>query len=227
MKKYYDTILYGAEQANEQLPHIFYVEMDKWMRSYWKEAAKAKSEGHLEEQEADPVSFTLFCLWMQWAVYDKNPFVWVFGLLQWSFMARSISISTLAFHNFRLGEDNIIGHYDKHKACQSGESVHDKHVFANPYDAVLDVFLALAVWFALDPSQFETREDFFRGTDTKEDSASQRYSSQLGTIIDKNRDMVTNHIRIDHANTHSIRKGSGTYSQSGTTVPPPATATAG
>jgi hypothetical protein len=57
---------------------------------------------------------------MQWAIDAKNPFVWVFGLLQWNFMAGSIAIGTLAFHNFRLGEDNIIGKYDKHKADQGG-----------------------------------------------------------------------------------------------------------
>jgi hypothetical protein len=120
MRKYHDAILYGAEQANQQLPRDYYVQMDKWMASYRKEAAKAKAEGRLEEQEADPVSFSLFRLWMQWAIDAKNPFVWVFGLLQWNFMARSISVGTLAFHNFRLGEDNIIGKYDKHKADQGG-----------------------------------------------------------------------------------------------------------
>jgi hypothetical protein len=125
------------------------------MASYRKETVNAKAEGRLEEHEADPVSFTLFRLWMKWAIYDKNPFLWVFGLLQWCFMSRSVSISMLAFHNFRVGEDNIIGRYDKHKADQSGESLHDKHIFSNPFDPILDVYLALAVWFALDPGQFE------------------------------------------------------------------------
>jgi hypothetical protein len=85
----------------------------------------------------------------------------------------------------------------------------------------------LAIWFALAPLQFETREDFFRSSDTGETSASQRFNQQLSTLINKHKDESAVHIRVDHANTHSIRKGSGTYSQSGTTAPPPATATAG
>ena len=227
MRKYYDAILYGSKQADQLLPRSFYIETEKWMKSYRKEASVGKSKGMVEERAADPVTFTLFRLWMMWAVDSKNVFLWVFGLLQWACMARSVSIGTLAFHNFRLGDDNIICRYDRHKTSQSGESVHDKHIFSNPFDAVMDVFLALAIWFALAPLQFETREDFFRSSDTGETSASQRFNQQLSTLINKHKDESAVHIRVDHANTHSIRKGSGTYSQSGTTAPPPATATAG
>jgi hypothetical protein len=136
-------------------------------------------------------------------------------------MARSVSISTLVFHNFRVGEDNIIGRYDKHKSDQSGESLHDKHIFGNPFDAVLCVYLSLGVWFALDPGQFDNREHFFKGTDTKEDSASHRFCTQLLALVDQYNDAVANHIRVGRCNSHSFRKGSGTYSQSGTTAPPP------
>jgi hypothetical protein len=59
------------------------------------------------------------------------------------------------------------------------------------------------------------------------DAASQRFSTQLMAIIKEHKDIVINFMRFAHANTHSVRKGSGTYSQSGTTAPPPATATAG
>jgi hypothetical protein len=139
VRKYNDAILFGAEKANGRLPRSYYVEMDKCLISYKKETTNAKADGRLEEHDSDPLTFTLFRLLMQWAIQHNNPFLWVFGLLQWAFMARSVSISTLAFHNFRVGEDNIIGRYDKHKSDQSGESLHDKHIFGNPFDAVLCV----------------------------------------------------------------------------------------
>lgn len=227
MRKYYDAILWGATSAKEQLPTSFYVEMDKWMNAYRKETKKAAKDGNLDENEADPVPFTLFRLWMTWSLESRNVYVWVFGLLQWNLMARSISVGTLAFHNFRPGEDNIIIKYDNHKADQAGESLHDKHLFSNPFDPVLDLYLGLAVWLAIDPTSHVETEDLFLNVDTHADAASQRFCSQLNEILRQHRDILAHYIRPNHANTHSIRKGSGTYSQSGTTCPPPATATAG
>lgn len=223
MRKYYDAILWGATSAKEQLPTSFYVEMDKWMNAYRKETKKAAKDGNLDENEADPVPFTLFRLWMTWSLESHNVYVWVFALLQWNLMARSISVGTLAFHNFRPGEDNIIVKYDNHKADQAGESLHDKHLFANPFDPILDLYLALGVWFAIDP----TSHVEFLNANTQSDAASQRFCSQLNEILRQHYDILGQYIRPNHANTHSIRKGSGTYSQSGTTCPPPATATAG
>lgn len=227
IRKYNDAVLWGAECSKEQLPTSYYTEMEKWMMSYRKEAATAKKDGRIDECEADPVSFSLFRMWMTWALELKNPFVWTFGLLQWSFMARSISIGTLGLHNFRLEEDSIVGRYDKHKTDQTGDSAHDKHLFSNPFDAILDLYLALGVWFALDTARFGDSEYLFLTRDTLEGAASQRFCSQLNDILDANTPELSAYIRPKHANTHSIRKGSGTYSQSGTTCPPPATATAG
>jgi hypothetical protein len=60
-------------------------------------------------------------------------------------MAHSINIGILALHCFRVGEDAIIMRYDKSKADQSREKVSDKHVYANPFDPLVSVFLALGV----------------------------------------------------------------------------------
>ncbi|KAI2498280.1 hypothetical protein MHU86_16207 [Fragilaria crotonensis] len=157
IRKYNDAVLWGAECSKEQLPTSYYTEMEKWMMSYRKEAATAKKDGRIDECEADPVSFSLFRMWMTWALELKNPFVWTFGLLQWSFMA------------------------------------------FNQYWDTWSITFALKrirLW-------------------------------ELNDILDANTPELSAYIRPKHANTHSIRKGSGTYSQSGTTCPPPATATAG
>lgn len=227
IRKYRDAILWGAECAKERLPTNFHEEIEKWLNSYRKETRIGARDGRLDESEADPVPFTMFRHWLEWSLEANNLYVWVFALLQWNLMARSISVGTLCFHNFRVGEDNIIIRYDSHKADQAGESCHDKHLFANPLDPVLDLFLALGIWLSIDPTNFSDHEDLFRSDDTLSDAASGRFCTQLNEILKKHHDSVVHYMRPNHANTHSIRKGSGTYSQSGTTCPPPATATAG
>ena len=118
----------------------------------------------------------------------KNPFVWAFALLQcWACMARSISIETLSFHNFRLEEDAIMGRYDKHKTHQTGgDSAHDKHLYSNPFDPIVDLYLALGIWFALDNERFRDNESLFLTGETKEGTASHWFYSQLNEILDKN-----------------------------------------
>jgi hypothetical protein len=116
IRKYHDAVLYGAESINERLPIEYFEEMEKFLNAFKKECAKAKSEGNLDEREADPIAWGLFRIILGWALSENNIFVWVFSLLQWGCMARSVSIGVLWFHNFRLGEDNIICRYDKHKS---------------------------------------------------------------------------------------------------------------
>jgi hypothetical protein len=43
-------------------------------------------------------------------------------------MARAMNIGSLALHCFRPSEDNLTVKYDKNKADQSGEKVHEKHL---------------------------------------------------------------------------------------------------
>ena len=73
-----------------------------------KEAQDAKTEGRVDEKEADPISISMFRRWMVWAVESRNMFVWFMGLLQWNFMGRSISIGMLCLHNFKLRNNNNI-----------------------------------------------------------------------------------------------------------------------
>jgi len=77
-------------------------------------------------------------------------------------MARSINIGVLALHNFRVGEDHGICQYDKSKADQTGEKVHDKHFYDNPHDSIVSIFCALGVWFCLQGSHFEKTENLFQ-----------------------------------------------------------------
>ncbi|KAI2510970.1 hypothetical protein MHU86_3442 [Fragilaria crotonensis] len=226
IRKYHDAILYGAEKVKERLPTEYYEEIDKFLHALKKECAKAKAEGNLDEREADPISWGLFRIILEWALSENNVFAWVFTLLQWNCMARSINIGVLGFHNFRLGEDNIICRYDKHKSDQTGETAHDKHLFANPFDGLVNLYLGLGVWFSIETARFANSEDIFKREDTDDGAASHRYCAQMMELFSKFKGLLGNYIRPGHASTHSFRKGSGTYSQSGTTCPPSVSSTA-
>jgi len=220
--KYNDAILYGAKKAGKRLPQAYYEGMEQYIKAYKKEAASAKKEGKLDEREADPISLTLFMNMLGWAlIEEKNIFVWVFSLLQWHCMARSINIGGLALHCFRVGEDNIIVKYDKQKTDQTGGKVHDKHLYDNPFKPLMSLFLAMGVWFSLSASHFEDTEMLFQNDGNEANAASGRYCEQLVQLFKKYKDQLKQYIHVDHANTHGVRKGSGTSASSGTTMPPP------
>jgi hypothetical protein len=221
LRKYNDAILWAAKTSHERLPLLYYKEMDKFLVAFKKETTMAKKDGMLDEQEADPITWTLFRKILQWALDRKNIYLWVFSILQWNCMARSINIGVLALHCFRVGKDCLIIRYDKSKADQTGEKVSDKHVYDNPFDPLVSVFLALGVWFSLESARFENTESLFQEDENEVTAASQRYCSQLTELFKEFKDQLVQFIRADHANTHGIRKGSATKASSGTTCPPP------
>ena len=47
----------------------------------------------------------IFCLLLGWALDGGNIFVWVYALLQWNCMTRSINIGTLGLHNVGSAND--------------------------------------------------------------------------------------------------------------------------
>ena len=180
--KYNDAILWASQQASQLLPRGYYDEMDKVLNSYRKETVDTKKEGKLDEQEEDPISWSLFKLILSWALDTSNIFIWTYSILQWNCMARSVNIGTLGFHNFRAGEDHILCLYDDSKADQTGEKVTDKHIYANPLEPLVCPFLALAVYFSLESLHLSRTEKFFQ-LEGQTTAASQRYCGQLGELF--------------------------------------------
>ena len=62
IRKYFDAVLYGAKESKELLPHDFYSDMDKFLKSFRKQTAKAKKNGELDESEADPIPWSLYAV---------------------------------------------------------------------------------------------------------------------------------------------------------------------
>ncbi|KAL3765569.1 hypothetical protein ACHAW5_009743 [Stephanodiscus triporus] len=162
ISKYNDAIKWGAGVAEQRLPTEYYEKIDKFMAAYKKEHAGAKKEGNVDEREADPINASLFTLICKWAVEEMNIFVWIFSLLMWHMMARSISISSLALHNIKRGvSDSIQFKYDETKMDKSGEFVQTKNCYANPKTPYLCLYLALGCWLSINSESFETTEKLF------------------------------------------------------------------
>ena len=83
----------------------------------------------------------------------------VFIKIPW--LSRVASVSVLA-------EDNVIAKYDKHKADQTGEKLHEKHLFDNPFDPLVSLFLALGVYLSLELGSFEQLNYCFKMTPMKQ-----------------------------------------------------------
>lgn len=79
-KKYNDAIKWGAKRAGQALPSSYYTQIEAFILSYKKEHQQAQKEGRTDEQEADPISSTLFRMICLWATEEGNIFVWVFLL---------------------------------------------------------------------------------------------------------------------------------------------------
>lgn len=132
MRKMNDAILFGARTVKKSLPSSFYSEMESFLGSFKKEEANAKSLGNVDERSADPISFTLYEQILTWALNSGNIFVWVWTILQWNLMARSISIDPLALHNISVSEDHFVFKHDSTKSDQKGDQLHNKSVYNNP-----------------------------------------------------------------------------------------------
>jgi hypothetical protein len=228
LSKYGDSIKWGAKIAGERLPQQFYVEFETFIASYKKEYAEAKKEGKVDEKAADPVNASLFTLILKWALEEMNIFVWVYSLLMWHLMARSISVSSLAFHNMKRGtaSDSIAFKYDDSKTDQTGEFVQEKNCYANPKKARLCLYLALGCWISINSESFEARETLFVKSNTKPGAAAQNYCRQLVVLVKRHASEACDYLRLSRFHAHGIRKGSGTHASSATTVPPQFTSVA-
>jgi hypothetical protein len=136
MTQYY---LFGAEKAGVALTPSYELEMKKCLDSFEKETKQAKVIGDLDEENAKPILWAMFVQICHWALLHGNVFVWVFSVLQWNCLGRSVSINPLGFHNLRPGPDSIVVEYDSSKANQEAAKVTPKNCYTQS-------FLPLLLW---------------------------------------------------------------------------------
>ena len=78
IRKYHDSILYGAEVLKASLPGSYHTEMKSFLDNYKKEFQGAKKAGNVDETESDPFSFSLLCLICCWFISGGHVLVGVF-----------------------------------------------------------------------------------------------------------------------------------------------------
>jgi hypothetical protein len=154
MRKLHDAILFGAQAVKQVLSTSYYSEMDSFLNSYKKECADARSRGNVDAKSSDPISFSLYRLILTWAIEKGNIFVWVWTILQWNLMARSIWVDPLALHNIEISEDHFVIRHDSTKSDKEREKIHNKAVYCNPLDPILCPSVSLGIWLSLNQDTF-------------------------------------------------------------------------
>ena len=175
----------------------------------------------MDEKGADPISFSLFRLILTWANERGNIFVWVWTILQWNLMARSISIDPLALHNISICKDHFVICHDSMKSDKEGEKIHNKEaVYCYPLDAISCPGVSLGIWLSLNQNTFrDNSERIFLRRGARVGSAAHRYCEQLLKLMKMYWGIVQTYITTMSA--HGIRKGSATHVLCATTCPPP------
>ena len=73
----------------------------------------------------------------------------------------------------------------------------------------------------MNTDDLSVHEKIFLSPSAKEKTAGTRYQEQLMGLVRIHKEEVANHIRIEHMNAYGLRKGSATFTVSGTTSPSP------
>jgi hypothetical protein len=221
VRKFQDAIVFGARERGVVISMIFRQKVSTYLSSFKKERRVAARKGLTEEHDADPLHFPLYSKLCMWFIVDSNPFAWVYQVLLWNCMGRSSSVDRLGLHNLKLGTDSLIVTYDDSKTDNTGERVHPKNIYANPYNPSISPFLSLAVWCALSPDQFNRTDSLFLHKGTELGVATRKFGMQLRTVLKNNTEEVATHGDGDRIKAHSARKGTATFLTAGTTDPPP------
>jgi hypothetical protein len=183
IRNYHDAILFGAEKAGVALTLSYQLEMKKFLASFKKETNQAKVMGNLDEENAEPILWTLFVQICLRALLHENVFVWVFFVLQWNCLGRSVLIDPLGFHNLRPGPDSIIVEYDSSKAHQEGAKVTPKNCYANLFDPRVSFHLTIGCWLCINQEVFATTKTLSISNGCKVGLAASGYSTALHELL--------------------------------------------
>ena len=135
-------------------------------------------------------------------------------------MARSISIDHICFTNMKRGTDSVIAKYNETKIDKAGEKCTNKNIYTNLTDPSIYFFTTLGIYCSYESVLLITREGIFLKENAKFGTAAHRFCSRLKKVIENYAEVADGYECSNHANSHGIRKGSATYSTSGTTVLP-------
>ena len=145
IRKYHDAILFCEGLAELVIPATYKSSMKAYLDNMKKEKTKAKSGGKTDEQEADQIPYALYKEIFSWALESGNLMVWAFTVVQWNVMGRSCNVAPLGFCNLSRKEanDSVVIEFDTNKQDQTGVNTSPKNCYANPFQPLTCMFLAL------------------------------------------------------------------------------------
>lgn len=190
--------------------------MDNFLDNYVKEIAELKHRGEMSLTEGKkPMSFRCFEFLAEAAVsyevFSVGIFAWLFLLLCWNLMARSVSVGTLMYVHVTWDMDALICNIPKHKGDQEGKHSYPRHIYANVLNPVICPVLAFAVYLWTRGVQLDGEEGapspmVFGKLSEK------RFSDWLVKICKVFAEIILAlGIIVTEIGTHSFRKGVATF----------------
>jgi hypothetical protein len=174
LRKYHDSILYGAARVKKLLPVGYKEEMGTFLESLEKERTAARKRGELTEEEADPIPYPLYRIICDYAINMGDAFLWCFTILVWHCMGRPINIDDITLNHFTLGVDSVIVKFSDTKKDKKGKRCSPKNCYSQTLDPVVCLTTALGVYLITADNEWtsENKKALFILPGSKEGSAS-------------------------------------------------------
>jgi hypothetical protein len=129
---------YYKENGGKVMKDRFSDEISSFIKGYKRQVAELKQNGEMSITEGKiPLPFSGYQFLATRAVFaisdfQLNMFAWLFMLLSWNLMARSISVATIMYNHIAWANDALVITLPRHKGDQEGSNSYPKHVYANP-----------------------------------------------------------------------------------------------
>ncbi|ETW03689.1 hypothetical protein H310_05075 [Aphanomyces invadans] len=210
MSGYRSAIKDYYKQHNTALPSGYDTDMKDLFQGMHRLKATAEQSSSIKDSGKRHLKFGHYqALALASVKANDGGFQHLFLVLSWNLMARSKSTETVQLDHLTLEGDALGVTFYKTKTDQTGSKRRDpKHLYANPLNPSICVFLAFAIHFASNVCL--TDGPLFVGSNQRT-----RFGKGLRSIV-KSGELGT----TEDIGTHSVRKGAATYVCSGSTAGP-------
>ena len=190
---------------------VFRVQSMEFIRGVSNQRAQMKESGQIQVKAGKDVltidGYRSLCLI---ALRSKHYSAFLFVVLAWNLMTRSVTTASLRISHFAWGGDCIkVNWGGKHKSDQSGElgstsyEAQVRHIYSNPINPRMCSFLAIGIWI-LSVNRAETDSVLF----SKEEEETS-FKTTFASLSDAEK-MELGFNYGDYTS-HSTRKGSTSY----------------
>jgi hypothetical protein len=223
LRKYHDSILYGAKRAKKPFPAGYREDMTAYLDSLQKERIAAKGRGELSEEEADPIRYPLFRVICEYSSAIGDAFLWFYTMLLWHCMARPINVDDITVNHFSMGVDSVIIKFNSTKKDKKGQRCSPKNCYSQPMDPTCCITTSMAVYLITTDNDWLSplKKCLFINPGAKAGSASSRYNKAFSGMAKELSGKISEFVRLDHFDPYGLRKGSATHASTSTTAPPP------